>query len=119
MANNVFGQPLTPCCFKPVTGYFRDGYCRTGKGDTGTHTVCAIMTEAFLEFSQSVGNDLSKPRPEFDFPGLKPGDQWCLCLTRWIQAYHAGVAPKVVLEATHEKSLDLIDLQELIKFAAR
>lgn len=119
MATNVFGQPLQPCCFKPLTGFYRDGYCRTGTDDTGTHTVCAIMTAEFLQFSLSVGNDLTTPRPEYGFPGLKPGDKWCLCLTRWLQAYHADVAPSVILEATHEKTLDLIPLDELIAFAAK
>ncbi|WP_375585897.1 DUF2237 family protein [Cyclobacterium xiamenense] len=119
MATNVFGQPLQPCCFAPVTGFYRDGYCRTGTDDTGTHTVCAIVTAEFLQFSLSVGNDLTTPRPEYGFPGLKPGDKWCLCLTRWMQAYHAGVAPKVILEATHEKTLELIPLDELIAFAAK
>ncbi|SEJ58483.1 hypothetical protein SAMN05192553_105240 [Cyclobacterium xiamenense] len=119
MATNVFGQPLLPCCFNPLTGFYRDGYCRTGTDDTGTHTVCAIMTAEFLQFSLSVGNDLTTPRPEYGFPGLKPGDKWCLCLTRWLQAYHADVAPSVILEATHEKTLDLIPLDELIAFAAK
>lgn len=119
MATNVFGQPLLPCCFNPLTGFYRDGYCRTGTDDTGTHTVCAIMTAEFLQFSSSVGNDLTTPRPEYGFPGLKPGDKWCLCLTRWLQAYHADVAPSVILEATHEKTLDLIPLDELIAFAAK
>ncbi|MDN3688304.1 DUF2237 domain-containing protein [Cyclobacterium jeungdonense] len=119
MVKNVFGQTLKPCCFTPKTGFYRDGYCHTGPDDTGTHTVCAVMTKEFLEFSQSVGNDLITPRPEYDFPGLIPGDKWCLCLTRWIQAYHANVAPKVLLEATHEKTLDLIGLEELVKFAAK
>ncbi len=119
MATNVFGQPLQPCCFNPLTGFYRDGYCRTGTDDTGTHTVCAIMTAEFLQFSLSVGNDLTTPRPEYGFPGLKPGDKWCLCLTRWLQAYHADVAPSVILEATHEKTLDLIPLDELIAYAAK
>lgn len=119
MVKNVFGQPLKPCCFAPKTGFYRDGYCHTGPDDTGTHTVCAVMTKAFLKFSQSIGNDLTTPRPAYDFPGLNPGDKWCLCLTRWIQAYHANVAPKVFLEGTHEKTLELIALEELVKFAAK
>lgn len=119
MVKNVFGLALKPCCSSPKTGFYRDGFCLTGPDDTGTHTVCAIMTKEFLEFSQSVGNDLTTPRPAYDFPGLHPGDKWCLCLTRWIQAYHANVAPKVLLEATHEKTLDLIELDELVKFAAK
>ncbi|MEM8894229.1 MAG: DUF2237 domain-containing protein [Bacteroidota bacterium] len=117
MANNVFGEPLIPCSTSPMTGFFRDGCCETGEQDHGTHTVCAIMTEEFLIFTQSVGNDLSTPRPEYDFPGLKPGDKWCLCASRWMQAYHAGIAPKIVLEATHEKTLKYIKLDELVKFA--
>ncbi|MEX0884098.1 MAG: DUF2237 domain-containing protein [Cyclobacteriaceae bacterium] len=119
MSRNVFGEPLEPCCFSPVTGFFRDGYCKTGYQDTGTHTVCAIMTEEFLTFSLSAGNDLITPLPEVGFPGLKTGDKWCLCLSRWLQAYHSNVAPKIVLEATHEKTLSLIPLTELVNYAAK
>jgi len=119
MANNVFGEPLLPCCFSPKTGFYRDGYCHTGDQDRGTHTVCVIMTREFLDFSLSRGNDLITPRPEYDFPGLKPGDKWCVCLTRWIEAYNEEKAPGVVLEATHEKTLELINLDELIKFAEK
>lgn len=105
MDKNVFGEPLIPCSFDPMTGFFRNGCCETGPQDLGTYTVCAVVTEAFLDYSRSRGNDLITPRPEFDFPGLKPGDRWCLCVLRWVEAYHAGYAPPVVLEATHEKSL--------------
>lgn len=119
MANNIFGEPLMPCSTSPLTGFFRTGCCETDENDQGTHTVCAVMTEEFLIFTQSVGNDLSTPRPEYDFPGLKPGDQWCLCASRWIQAYQAGVAPFIIPEATHERTLDYIELTELIKYAQR
>ena len=114
---NVFGSPLEPCCYEPLTGYFRDGFCRTDATDRGTHVVCARMTKEFLAFSKSKGNDLSTPRPIYQFPGLKPGDQWCLCATRWKEAMLAGAAPKVVLEATNIKILDYIDLKELVKYA--
>ena len=117
MAKNVFGEELTPCCFKPVTGYFRDGFCRTDDSDAGRHVVCAIMTKEFLEFSKFAGNDLSTPRPEYGFPGLKPGDQWCLCALRWKEAYDNGMAPEVVLEACAEEALDYIDINALIKYA--
>lgn len=117
METNVFGEPLQPCSLSPKTGYYRDGSCHTGPEDRGIHTVCAIMTEEFLKFSKEMGNDLSTVRHHLGFPGLKPGDRWCICLDRWIEAYHAGKAPKVVLEATHEKTLSEIPLEELIKFA--
>lgn len=96
-----------------MTGFFRDGCCRTGRGDVGVHVVCAMVTEDFLAFSKSRGNDLSTPRPEFDFPGLKPGDRWCLCASRWRDALLAGMAPPVVLEATHESALEFLDLVDL------
>lgn len=114
---NVFGEKLIPCSMDPLTGFFRDGCCSTGQTDHGTHTVCAIVTEEFLDFSRRQGNDLITPRPEYLFPGLKPGDRWCLCVLRWKEAYEAGVAPEVVLEATHERSLDFISLDVLVKFA--
>jgi len=114
---NVFGEELKPCSNKPLTGYFRDGCCNTSEEDFGVHTVCIIATDEFLQFSKSVGNDLSTPRPEWNFPGLKHGDQWCLCASRWVQAKDAGVAPYVVLEATHEKTLEYFPLKELVKFA--
>jgi hypothetical protein len=104
MEKNIFGEPLKICCKNPMTGYFRDGLCRTEIGDTGTHTVCAVMTEDFLKFSASKGNDLITPKPYYQFPGLKVGDKWCLCVTRWIQAEKAGKAPKLILEAIHEKN---------------
>ena len=110
---NVLGEPLQSCCFEPRTGFYRDGFCRTGEEDLGTHVVCAIMTEAFLEFTKSRGNDLSTPIPQWDFPGLRPGDKWCLCILRWLEAEKSGKAPKVVLEATHEKALEYTSLKVL------
>lgn len=101
-----------------MTGFYRDGYCRTGPGDVGLHTVCAVMTEEFLEFSASVGNDLSTPRPEMEFPGLQPGDKWCLCVTRWEEARQAGKAPQVLLEATHSSVVEFVNLEDLIEYAA-
>lgn len=117
MEKNIFGEPLKICCKNPMTGYFRDGLCRTGIGDTGTHTVCAVMTEDFLKFSASKGNDLITPMPYYQFPGLKVGDKWCLCVRRWIQAEKAGKAPKLILEATHEKTLEYTSLNLLVKYA--
>lgn len=114
---NVFNQPLVPCSFDPLTGFFRDGCCRTNEDDAGTHVVCAIMTAEFLAFSLERGNDLSTPRPEWGFPGLQPGDQWCLCALRWKEAFQAGVAPGVVLESTNRRALELIPLEELRKHA--
>lgn len=113
MARNVLGGELEPCCFEPVTGFYRDGFCHTGQGDFGVHTVCAVMTEEFLKFSFNAGNDLTTPRPEYEFPGLKPGDKWCLCASRWKEAYDAGMAPKVKLEATHASTLEFALLEEL------
>jgi uncharacterized protein (DUF2237 family) len=107
-ARNVLGEPLQPCSMDPLTGFFRDGCCHTGAEDLGSHTVCSIMTASFLAFSKSRGNDLSTPRPEYRFPGLKAGDRWCLCAARWKEAWEAGCAPEVVLEATHEKALRII-----------
>ncbi|HAA15014.1 MAG TPA: DUF2237 domain-containing protein [Cytophagales bacterium] len=117
MSHNVFGEPLIPCSTDPLTGFFRDGCCETGPQDHGTHTVCAVVTNEFLEFSRSMGNDLITPRPEYRFPGLKQGDKWCLCVTRWLEAYRAGLAPQIVLEATHEKTLEYVALEELVPFA--
>ncbi|MFO0467930.1 MAG: DUF2237 family protein [Bacteroidota bacterium] len=117
MSKNVFGEDLMLCSSSPMTGYYRNGCCETGEDDRGTHTVCAVMTEEFLTFSKSKGNDLSTPRPEWNFPGLKPGDKWCLCTSRWMEAYRENVAPMVFLEATNEKTLDYIALEELVKFA--
>lgn len=113
MLTNVLGTELTACCHDPLTGFYRDGYCRTGAGDHGVHTVCAIMTAEFLEFSLSRGNDLVTPHPEYHFPGLKPGDRWCLCVSRWAEAFDAGLAPPVVLEATHSSALEFVDLKDL------
>ena len=117
MERNVFGEPLEICCLKPMTGYFRDGSCRTDNEDIGTHTVCAVMTEDFLRFSAQIGNDLSTPIPYYKFPGLKEGDKWCLCVNRWIEAEKAGKAPKLILEATHEKTLEYTKLDLLVKYA--
>ena len=119
MNKNVFGSDLITCSKSPKTGFYRDGSCNTGPQDKGVHTVCAIMTEEFLEFSKSRGNDLSTPMPQWNFPGLKPGDRWCLCAPRWLEAYKAGKAPKVKLEATHEKTLDVIEMDTLVKFAVK
>jgi len=116
---NVFGEPLIPCSTDPMTGFFRDGCCNTGFMDTGTHTVCAIMTEAFLTFTKSKGNDLSSPIPRYNFPGLKPGDKWCLCVKRWKQALDEGCAPQVILEATNERSLDTVTMDQLVSHSFR
>lgn len=116
-SRNVLGEPLEPCGLDPVTGFFRDGCCDTGPEDRGSHTVCAQMTAAFLAFSKARGNDLSTPRPEFGFPGLKEGDRWCLCALRWREAYAAGRAPRVVLAATHERALEVVDLFDLKRYA--
>lgn len=116
-SRNVLGEPLEPCSLDPVTGFFRDGCCNSGPEDVGSHTVCAEMTEAFLAYSKSRGNDLSTPRPEFGFAGLKPGDRWCLCALRWREAYAAGRAPRVVLASTHERALDVVDLFDLKRYA--
>jgi uncharacterized protein (DUF2237 family) len=113
IARNVLGQPLVACSFEPLTGFYRDGCCKTGPEDVGKHLVCAIMTEEFLEFSRSCGNDLSTPRPQWLFPGLVAGDQWCLCVDRWKEAFQAGVAPKVKLESTHINALQVVDLEVL------
>ena len=112
-AKNVLGGPLVPCSLDPVTGFFRDGCCNTSAEDYGSHTVCAQMTEQFLAFSKSRGNDLSTPNPEFLFPGLRPGDRWCLCAARWREAAEAGVAPPVILESTHARALEVIALADL------
>jgi hypothetical protein len=116
-ARNVLGTPLKPCSFDPLTGWYRDGCCNTGPGDVGLHTVCAVMTDEFLQFSRFAGNDLSTPHPEYGFPGLKAGDQWCLCVERWVEAYESGVAPQVDLEATHLSALEFVDLAVLKQYA--
>lgn len=118
-STNVFGEALQPCGIDPVTGFFRDGCCNTSHADAGMHTVCAIVTEEFLAFSRSRGNDLTTPMPLADFPGLKPGDRWCLCAGRWLEAYQAGAAPSVDLAATHEETLAVIDLETLQRFAVK
>ncbi len=109
-ARNVLGGELVPCSLDPVTGFYRNGCCETGPHDLGLHTVCAVMTEEFLAFSKASGNDLSTPRPEFAFRGLRPGDRWCLCAGRWREALDAGMAPQVILEATHEETLAIVSL---------
>ncbi len=110
---NVLGTELQPCSTDPMTGYFRDGCCRTGADDFGIHVVCAQVTSDFLEFSRLRGNDLTTPMPAFGFPGLKPGNRWCLCASRWKEAFQAGVAPQVVLESTHISALEFVSLEEL------
>ena len=117
MSKNIFGEPLKPCSIRPMTGFYREGCCNSGDDDQGVHSVCAVMTEDFLAFSKMAGNDLSTPMPQYNFKGLKPGDRWCLCASRWMEAYHAEQAPLVILEATHEKTLEYIDLHELVRFA--
>lgn len=116
-AINVKGGPLEPCSTAPVTGYFRDGHCNTCAEDSGSHTVCAEMTAEFLAFSKYVGNDLSTPRPEYGFEGLKPGDRWCLCAARFMQAADEGAGPKVFLDATHQRALDIVPLDVLLEHA--
>ena len=111
--SNVLGEKLGPCCFAPITGFYRDGFCRTGPGDHGLHTVCVEVTDAFLDFSRARGNDLTTPIPEYDFPGLVAGDRWCLCVTRWKEALEAGVAPSVALGATHISALEFVSLEDL------
>ena len=116
---NVLGGRLECCCREPRTGFYRDGYCRTGPDDHGLHTLCAIMTEEFLRFSTAVGNDLVTPIPEFGFPGLISGDRWCLCVTRWQEAFEAGCAPTVVLSATHISALEFVSLEDLRAHASQ
>ncbi len=115
---NVFGEPLEPCSLLPLTGFFRSGYCSSGPEDVGRHLICAEMSEAFLAFSKTVGNDLSTPRPEFSFPGLRAGDRWCMVADRWVEALAAGMAPRVFLRATHQGALRHVELETLKKFAA-
>jgi uncharacterized protein (DUF2237 family) len=115
---NVLGNPLVLCCTSPMTGAFRDGYCNTGANDFGTHTVCAIITDEFLQFSKTKGNDLISPNPLYNFKGLRPGDKWCLCVSRWLEAYRAGCAPLIILEATNIKTLDYISFEKLLAFKA-
>jgi uncharacterized protein len=115
---NVLGGELKNCCTDPMTGFYRDGYCRTGADDTGRHTVCILATDEFLAYSKSVGNDLSTPMPQYNFPGVKGGDKWCLCVTRWQQAFEDDMAPMVDLEATHESALNIVRLEDLKQYAA-
>ena len=114
---NVLGEPLIACSIRPMTGFYRDGCCNTGTADVGSHTVCVVVTVEFLEFSRARGNDLATPLPEYGFPGLKPGDRWCLCAPRWQEAFQAGQMPRVVLRATHEAALDYCSLDDLKRFA--
>jgi uncharacterized protein len=116
-AKNVLGQPLQACGTDPITGFFRDGCCQTGPQDRGTHIVCAQVTAEFLRFTQAQGNDLSTPMPLYDFPGLQPGDRWCLCVSRWQEAFAAGFAPPVILAATHEATLNIVPLPVLQEYA--
>lgn len=116
-AKNVFGEPLAPCGRDPLTGFYRDGCCNTGYDDVGIHVVCAQVTREFLAFSRARGNDLSTPAPEIGFPGLAPGDRWCLCAARWKEAFDAGVAPPVILAATHEETLAIVPLADLKRHA--
>jgi len=113
---NVLNGELKCCCMKPLTGFYRDGFCKTGADDRGSHTICVRVTDEFLAFSKSRGNDLSTPRPEFQFPGLKDGDKWCLVAVRWQEALEAGAAPEVILEATHEAALQYVSLEDLRKY---
>ena len=115
---NVLGGLLGRCSDRPLTGFFRDGCCNTSDEDVGSHTVCVLVTEAFLQFSKARGNDLSTPRPDFDFPGLKPGDRWCLCAARWLESLQAGQAPRVVLNASNAAALDILSLDDLKRYAA-
>lgn len=116
-SRNVFGEPLETCSDDPVTGFYRNGCCDSGEDDRGDHMVCVIMTSEFLDFSKSKGNDLSTPIPQYNFPGLKPGDRWCLCAPRWREAYEAGMAPDVVLEATNELTLNIVSMEMLLEYA--
>ena len=115
---NILGTDLKCCGTKPMTGYFRDGFCRTTETDRGRHVVACIVNKKFLQFTRQMGNDLSSPNPVYNFPGLKPGDKWCVCALRWKEAFDAGCAPEVILEATHEKSLDYVNLDDLISMSS-
>lgn len=116
-AVNVYGEPLASCSEDPITGFFRDGCCNTTAGDTGSHTICAVVTAAFLAYSKAQGNDLMTPNPAHQFPGLQPGDSWCLCAKRWLQAHEAGCAPKVRIRSTHRKALEVVPLEVLETYA--
>lgn len=115
--NNILGTPLEDCCTENHTGFFRNGRCDCSQQDPGKHTVCAVMDEFFLSFSQSRGNDLSTPRPELNFPGLKPGDKWCICMNRWLEALEAGLAPKIYPRSCHESMLEAVELEVLLQYA--
>ena len=117
MDRNVLGEALEPCGGEPLTGFYRDGCCRTGPEDIGSHTICAVVSAEFLEYQQSIGNDLSTPMPAFNFPGLKPGDRWCVTAANWLRAHEDGVAAFVVLAATHERALDHVPLEVLEQYA--
>ena len=114
---NVFDEPLEICGADPITGFYRDGCCNTGRDDAGSHTICVLATQEFLEYSRFKGNDLSTPAPQFGFPGLQPGDSWCLCAARWLEACKQGMAPKVYLQRTHKKALEIVPLELLREFA--
>jgi uncharacterized protein len=114
---NVIGGELLECSAEPLTGFYRDGCCATGPEDVGSHTVCVVVTEEFLGFSRRAGNDLSTPQPQFGFPGLRPGDRWCVCAARWLEAHESGCAPPVLLAATHERALELIKIDTLLPYA--
>lgn len=114
---NVLGESMASCCYAPITGYFRNGFCHTATTDLGQHTMCVQMTAEFLNFSQKVGNDLITPLPEVDFPGLEPGDFWCICVTRWVEAYQAGIAPPIKIQACHQAVLSYVPLDVLMEYA--
>ena len=114
---NIFDEAIEECCSNPITGFYRDGFCRTDELDRGLHVVCSLINDEFLAFSKSKGNDLSTPRPEFNFPGLKEGDSWCLCAERWKEAYEFGKAPRIYLRKTHKKTLEIINIEILKEFA--
>jgi hypothetical protein len=114
---NVFGESIETCSIRPMTGFYRSGCCHTGEDDAGMHTICILVTAEFLAFSKMRGNDLSTPMPEFGFPGLQPGDRWCLCAERWKEALEAGMAPRVVLQATHENTLEVVSIEDLKRYA--
>jgi len=118
LPKNVLGGELRSCCSDPLTGFYRSGFCRTGQTDYGLHLVCAVMTEAFLEFTYEQGNDLTTPNPDYEFPGLNPGDRWCLCVSSWQEALAAGFAPPVMLAATHISALEFVSLEDLQAHAA-
>ena len=118
-ALNVLGLPLVPCSLDPMTGYYRDGCCNTDAHDLGSHVVCAVLSDEFLTFSKLRGNDLSTPRPDYNFPGLKDGDQWCLCALRWKEAFSEGLAPPVRLESTHQRALDFLTIEQLREYATQ